>query len=69
MVCFEASPEKYRPWKLEVDGNALAWSWTSRKMPPCIPVYETGKIAGWIAPPGKGINGHPFDFEYIKFRN
>jgi len=29
------------------------------------PVYEPGKIAGWIAPPAKGINGQPLDFEYV----
>jgi len=29
-------------------------------------VYERGKIASWIAPPGKGINGRPVDFEYVK---
>jgi benzoyl-CoA 2,3-dioxygenase component B len=30
------------------------------------PVHERGKIAHWIAPPSKGINGQPFDFEYVK---
>jgi benzoyl-CoA 2,3-dioxygenase component B len=30
------------------------------------PVYEPGKVAGWIAPPAKGINGQPLDFEYVK---
>ena len=29
------------------------------------PVYEPGKIAGWIAPPAKGINGQRPDFEYV----
>ena len=29
------------------------------------PVYEPGKIAGWIAPPTNGINGQPFDYEYV----
>ncbi|MFN0070549.1 MAG: benzoyl-CoA 2,3-epoxidase subunit BoxB [Chloroflexota bacterium] len=32
------------------------------------PVYEPGKIAGWIAPPAKGINGKPLDFEYVRHR-
>jgi benzoyl-CoA 2,3-dioxygenase component B len=27
---------------------------------------EPGKIAGWIAPPSKGINGNPFEFEYVR---
>lgn len=30
------------------------------------PVREPGRIAGWIAPPPKGINGNPFDFEYVR---
>ena len=29
-------------------------------------VREPGKIAGWIAPPAKGIDGKPFEFEYVK---
>jgi benzoyl-CoA 2,3-dioxygenase component B len=31
------------------------------------PVYEPGKFAGWIAPPAKGIDAKPIDFEYVKF--
>ena len=30
------------------------------------PVYERGKVANWIAAPGKGINGLPVDYEYVK---
>lgn len=29
------------------------------------PVYQRGKIASWVAPPRIGINGKPFDFEYV----
>ena len=29
-------------------------------------VVEPGKFAGWIAPPPRGINGKPLDFEYVK---
>jgi benzoyl-CoA 2,3-dioxygenase component B len=29
------------------------------------PVYERGKIAAWIAPPKNGINGKPFDYDYV----
>jgi benzoyl-CoA 2,3-epoxidase subunit B len=29
------------------------------------PVHERGKIAAWIAPPRHGINGKPFDYEYV----
>ncbi len=30
------------------------------------PVREPGKMAGWIAPPARGINGQPLDFEYVQ---
>lgn len=30
------------------------------------PVTEPGKYAGWIAPPARGINNQPVDFEYVK---
>jgi benzoyl-CoA 2,3-dioxygenase component B len=30
------------------------------------PVLERGKMANWIAPPAKGINGLPEDFEYVR---
>jgi benzoyl-CoA 2,3-epoxidase subunit B len=30
------------------------------------PVHEPGKIAGWIAPPARGINGQAFEFEYVR---
>jgi benzoyl-CoA 2,3-dioxygenase component B len=33
------------------------------------PAYRPGEIAGWIAPPDKGINTHPFEFEYVRFAN
>ncbi len=29
------------------------------------PVHERGKIAAWISPPRQGINGKPFDYEYV----
>ncbi len=31
------------------------------------PVTEPGKMAGWIAPPKRGIHGQPLDFEYVHF--
>ncbi|HVZ43759.1 MAG TPA: benzoyl-CoA 2,3-epoxidase subunit BoxB [Ramlibacter sp.] len=30
------------------------------------PVTEPGKIAGWIAPPDRGINAQPVDYEYVR---
>jgi benzoyl-CoA 2,3-dioxygenase component B len=29
------------------------------------PVHEPGKIASWVAPPAHGINGKPFEYEYV----
>jgi len=29
------------------------------------PVYQRGKIAAWLAPPRNGINGQPFDYDYV----
>lgn len=31
-----------------------------------VPVYEPGKMANWIAPPARGINQKPIDFEYVR---
>ncbi len=31
------------------------------------PVTEPGKMASWIRPPSRGINGQALDFEYVKF--
>jgi benzoyl-CoA 2,3-dioxygenase component B len=28
-------------------------------------VFEPGKIASWIAPPARGINGLPVEYEYV----
>jgi benzoyl-CoA 2,3-dioxygenase component B len=30
------------------------------------PVTAPGKFAGWIAPPPRGVNGRPLDFEYVR---
>jgi len=30
------------------------------------PVHEVGKIAGWIAGPARGVDGKPFEYEYVK---
>jgi len=30
-------------------------------------VTEPGKMANWIAPPARGINNQPVDFEYVRF--
>ena len=30
-------------------------------------VVEPGKFANWIAPPRRGINNRPLNFEYVRF--
>jgi benzoyl-CoA 2,3-dioxygenase component B len=30
-------------------------------------VVELGKFANWIAPPARGVNGQPLNFEYVRF--
>ena len=30
-------------------------------------VDQPGKYANWIAPPARGINNQPVDFEYVRF--
>ena len=32
-----------------------------------VPVTEPGKIANWIAPPKQGVDGKPFDWQYVRF--
>jgi benzoyl-CoA 2,3-epoxidase subunit B len=32
-----------------------------------VSVTERGKIANWIAPPKQGVDGKPFDWEYVRF--
>jgi len=29
-------------------------------------VTAPGKFAGWIAPPARGINHQPLDFDYVR---
>jgi benzoyl-CoA 2,3-epoxidase subunit B len=30
-------------------------------------VVELGKFANWIAPPSRGVNNQPLNFEYVRF--
>ena len=34
-----------------------------------VPCVEPGKLAHWVAPPLKGINGQPFEFEYVRHQD
>jgi benzoyl-CoA 2,3-dioxygenase component B len=30
-------------------------------------VVDPGKFANWIAPPARGVNNQPLNFEYVRF--
>src|SRR5690606_16180236 len=49
-------------WLLVPDDNAYLLSIMK-------PVYEPGKFANWIAPPRKGIEGRPLEFEYVRLHD
>jgi benzoyl-CoA 2,3-dioxygenase component B len=56
---FEANQDK---WLLVPEDNTYLLSIMK-------PVYEPGKFANWIAPPARGIEGQPAEFEYVKLHD
>lgn len=70
----------YAGYHFDIDGNMISAEEFARKKNDWLPnesdieyveslmnpVHEPGKIAGWIAPPARGINGQPFEFEYVR---
>ena len=57
------SPEEWgsrsEEWLPSIEDEAFVAS----LMKPC---FEVGKVASWIAPPQRGINGRPRDYEYVR---
>jgi benzoyl-CoA 2,3-epoxidase subunit B len=65
---------------LDPEGRLLAREQFDRQLPEWLPsdgdrvfvrsvmqrVVEPGKIAGWIAPPDRGINNLPVEYEYVR---
>jgi benzoyl-CoA 2,3-dioxygenase component B len=65
---------------VDPQGNVLEREVYEKKLPDWIPsaadrafvlslmkrVAEPGKIAGWVAPPERGINNLPVEHEYVK---
>ena len=47
-------------WLLSAEDEAFVASLMGR-------VVEPGKMASWIAPPARGINRKPAEFEYVRF--
>ncbi len=65
------NPEGMPISEAEFEANRDTWlksdadlAFVRELMQPCI---EPGKMANWIAPPKRGINGQPSDFEYVRF--
>jgi benzoyl-CoA 2,3-dioxygenase component B len=70
----------YAGYRFDIDGNPMSEEqWQARQdewLPSdsdrayidslMVAVTEPGKFAGWIAPPAKGINGQPLDFDYVR---
>jgi benzoyl-CoA 2,3-epoxidase subunit B len=56
--------------KDEFERRSSAWLPTARDREYVkslmLPVTQAGKIASWISPPSSGVNGKPFDFEYVR---
>ncbi len=50
-----------REWLPSDDDEAYVRSLMSH------PITDPGKFANWIAPPARGINSQPIDFEYVRF--
>jgi benzoyl-CoA 2,3-epoxidase subunit B len=70
----------YAGMPFDLDGNLIDPAEHARRLPDWIPsaedrvyvaslmrpVHEPGKIAPWIAPPARGVNGKGFEYEYVK---
>jgi benzoyl-CoA 2,3-dioxygenase component B len=62
----DGNPISEEEWNASVEGwlpTREERDYVSSLMVPC---YEPGKFAGWIAPPARGINSQPVEFEYVK---
>ncbi|HEX9625144.1 MAG TPA: benzoyl-CoA 2,3-epoxidase subunit BoxB [Streptosporangiaceae bacterium] len=78
-VAFNRKVGAFSPIEVSPDGEVLTSAeWARRQgdwLPTDVdktyirslmrPVYERGKIAAWIAPPRHGINGQPFEYDYV----
>lgn len=64
------TPEGERITREEFEANRDKWLPTEEDrayVKSCmIQVLEPGKMANWIAPPPRGVNEQPLDFEYVK---
>jgi len=59
MISNDAYSQKLDSWIPSEEDRAFVKSLMQR-------VVEPGKMAGWVAPPDRGINNLPVDYEYVK---
>ncbi|MDH5212519.1 MAG: benzoyl-CoA 2,3-epoxidase subunit BoxB, partial [Betaproteobacteria bacterium] len=59
MVSREEYDKRVHEWIPSAEDRAFVRSLMQR-------VVEPGKMAGWVAPPERGINNLPVDYEYVK---
>jgi benzoyl-CoA 2,3-dioxygenase component B len=57
----EAWKKRESQWLPTPDDHAFVQSLMSGR------VVELGKFANWIAPPARGVNNQPLNFEYVRF--
>lgn len=76
---FNRTVGEYAQGRFDLEGNLISentWQDHKNQWLPTIedkafvkslmqPVTKEGAVAGWIAPPNKGINGQPTDFTYV----
>ncbi len=62
----EGNPISEQEWQAKRDlwlPSAEDETYVKSLMKPCL---KPGQMANWIAPPSKGINDQPVEFEYVK---
>ncbi|MDH4323814.1 MAG: benzoyl-CoA 2,3-epoxidase subunit BoxB, partial [Betaproteobacteria bacterium] len=59
MISREEYDKRVHEWIPSAEDRAFVRSLMQR-------VVEPGKMAGWVAPPERGINNLPVDYEYVK---
>jgi benzoyl-CoA 2,3-dioxygenase component B len=62
----EGNPIDERTWEKNVAQWLPSAEYKAYVKSLMVPCHERGKIAGWVAPPPKGVDNQSFDYEYVK---
>jgi benzoyl-CoA 2,3-epoxidase subunit B len=69
-ACVPTTPEGQPISQAEFDARKNEWLPTEADLAYVKslmkPVFEPGKMAAWIAPPDRGINANPVEYEYVR---